>query len=49
MPSLEQRQANLRKGEEGKVGNVDLREVEKGKLGCGWGEGEVERGRTSER
>jgi hypothetical protein len=32
----EQQQADLRKGEEGKVGNVDLTE---------WGEGDAERGR----
>jgi hypothetical protein len=37
----EQRQAGLRKGEEGKVGIIDLR-GEEVKLGSGWGEGEGE-------
>jgi hypothetical protein len=41
----EQRQADLQKGEEGKVGNMDLSEGEEMKLGSGWGEGDAERGR----
>jgi hypothetical protein len=41
----EQRHADLQKGEEGKVGNMDLSEGEEMKLGSGWGEGDAERGR----